>query len=375
MASIFNLVLPGNAEKAFSRRQWICAGQVFWDLDNGFLKLMEQIMRIFLLLLTPVLLFMGPLFPGDGDKKKEGAYPLFQYLCQSTPSRMISYAPSGLDPRFEANQLKLPTSSIRADLEKLRPYFDGFILYGYHEACTPRILAVAKDLKFRAVILSIWQPKSSAEIDGVAALVNQYEKDMALGVIIGNEGITFKRYEPEDLTIALARLRTKIPRNIPIGTSETYQGSKMVFVQKFGDFMAPNIHPYFDLSGAGPQKSVAWARQEAMKLAVRSGKPVILKETGFPHGGKEGYNPQTQKEFWAEYFKLPTLEKVKNNPRAWVYHGVAFDAFDLPWKVQASGLSVEKEWGLFNQDRQAYPALASFPRLRVEDSEKKGSRK
>src|ERR1700682_6344876 len=63
-----------------------------------------------------------------------------------------TYTPSQLDPRQEANQRKLATSSIRADLEVLRPGFDGLVLYGYHEACTPRILAVARSLKFRAVL-------------------------------------------------------------------------------------------------------------------------------------------------------------------------------------------------------------------------------
>ena len=138
---------------------------------------------------------------------------------------MMTYTPSELDPRQEANQRKLATSSIRADLAVLRPAFDGLVLYGYHEACTPRILAVAKDLKFRAVILAIWDPKSAAEVDGVAELVRQHEKDFALGVLVGNEGITFKRYEIEDLTIAGNRLRA-LPSSIPISTSETPVGYK-----------------------------------------------------------------------------------------------------------------------------------------------------
>src|SRR5579864_9758387 len=101
---------------------------------------------------------------------------------------LITYAPSQLDPRQEVNQRRLATSSIRADLEALRPAFDGLILYGYHEACTPRILAVAKDLKYRAILLGIWDPKSTAEVDGVAELVRHFHKDFALGVLVGNEG-------------------------------------------------------------------------------------------------------------------------------------------------------------------------------------------
>src|SRR5436190_15539529 len=142
-------------------------------------------------------------------------FPLFAYLTGSPAPTMVTYTPSELDPRQEVNQRRLKTSSIRADLEALRPHFDGLILYGYHEACTPRILAIAKDLKFRAVLLGIWDPKSAAEADGVTELARLCEKQLAVGVLVGNEGITFKRYEAEDLTIAAARLRNKLPRNVP----------------------------------------------------------------------------------------------------------------------------------------------------------------
>src|SRR5436190_3387741 len=143
-----------------------------------------------------LLLFLLPAFARAAEMP-DRRFPLFAYLTGSPAPTMVTYTPSELDPRQEANQRRLKTSSIRADLEALRPHFDGLILYGYHEACTPRVLAVAKDLKYRAVLLGIWDPKSAAEIDGVAELARLFEKDMALGVLIGNEGITFKRYEAE----------------------------------------------------------------------------------------------------------------------------------------------------------------------------------
>src|SRR5205823_9389377 len=111
-----------------------------------------------------------------------GKFPLFDYLTGSEVPTLIAYTPAELDPRNEVNQRRLPTRSLRADLEALRPAFDGLILYGYHEACTPRILGLAKELKYRAVILSLWDPKSAAEADGVAELARLHEKDLALGV-------------------------------------------------------------------------------------------------------------------------------------------------------------------------------------------------
>jgi exo-beta-1,3-glucanase (GH17 family) len=281
-------------------------------------------------------------------------FPLFAALTGDTPLRLVTYTPSQLDPRQEANQRRLTTSSIRADLEALRPAFDGLVLYGYHEAGTPRILAVAKDLKFRVILLAIWDPKSAAEIDGVASLVKIHADDFTFGVLVGNEGITFKRYELEDLTIAANRLRKQLPKTVPIGTSEPLVGYKQQVVREFGDFLAPNIHPVFDRPNLGPAEAAAWARQEATKLAGETKLPVILKETGFPHAGKPSFTPESQRDFWAAYRKPSPLIRTDVN---WAFFGVAFEAFDLPWKGEESKLGFEKSWGLLSPKREAYPAL------------------
>jgi exo-beta-1,3-glucanase (GH17 family) len=300
-------------------------------------------------------------------------FAFFEYLT-GTPA-LITYTPSQLDPRQEVNQRRLATSSIRADLEALRPVFDGLVLYGYHEACTPRILAVARSLRFRAVLLGIWDIKSTAEIDGVAEMARQYENDFALAVLVGNEGITFKRYEPEDLTIAAARLRRKPPPRIPLATSEPLVGYKHAFIRDFGDFLAPNIHPVFDRPQFGPKEAAAWARGQAVDLARQSRRPVLLKETGFPHGGKEVYTPASQKAFWSAYLKPGVLARPTESPQAWVSYAVAFDAFDLPWKSEASGLPIESSWGLFSARRQPYPALAPWHALRNAAAGTSGNRR
>jgi exo-beta-1,3-glucanase (GH17 family) len=298
-------------------------------------------------------------FAGAPDKR----FPLFRYLTRRPTPTLIAYAPSELDPRQEANQRKLATSSIRADLKALREAFDGLVLYGYHEACTPRILAVAKDLKYRGVLLGIWDPKSAAEVDGLAALVRQFHNDFALGILVGNEGITFKRYEAEDVQPAAARLKTKIPKTIPVSTSEPLAGSKSAFVLGFGDFLAPNIHPVFDRPQLGPAKAAAWVRQEATRLAEKAKKPVILKETGLPHGGKQSFTPAVQKEFWSAYLKPEVVSWPKGLPGAWVFQGVAFEAFDLSWKAVESRLLIEQYWGLLSKDRRPYPALSVWKAL------------
>ena len=308
------------------------------------------------LLLTVVLVLLGST-PLCADELILRSCKLFDYLTAKQPGRMVTYTPSQLDPRRESNHRQLKTSSIRSDLEALQPAFDGLILYGYSEASTYRILSVAKDLKYRAVILAIWDPKSLEEIDGVADMANTFAADFAIGVLIGNEGLTFNRYEEEDLLIASQRLRAKLPVGIPYSTSEPLVGYQRESIFDFGDFLAPNIHPVFDRPNMNAKEAAEWVHLEAGALARRSERPVLVKETGFPHAGRNKYSPELQVEFWREYTAPGLVVKAGSPAGAWRYHGVAFEAFDTPWKSDESKIDVEKSWGILSPKREPYPAF------------------
>jgi len=282
------------------------------------------------------------------------ALSLVDYLSGSPPASMIAYTPAELDPRNPANQSRLATSALQKDLVALRPAFDGLILYGYHEASTPRTLAIAQELGYRAVLLGIWDIKSTAEIDGVAELAQQYRGQLAIGIIVGNEGLTFGRYEEVDLKIAEQRLRYRLGNTVPLTTTEPLVGYQRPVVKAFGDFLCANIHPVFDRPNLGPVEAAAWAREEAAKLTSETGKFVIVKETGFPHAGKPQFTPESQREFWQAYLAPGRSAAVGNS---FAFHGVAFEAFDLPWKSEASGLEIEKSWGLMNPQREPYPSF------------------
>ena len=300
--------------------------------------------------------------PVGAEDKPDERFPLFKSLSASPAPHFIAYTPSELDPRNEANQARVKTSSFRADLEALRPNFDGLVLYGYHPQATPRIVALAKELEYTGLLLAIWDPKSTNEIEGVIDLARLYEGDFAIGVIVGNEGITFNRYELDDLKIAGDRCRAKLPATIPITTSEPLVGYKHEFIREFGDFLAPNIHPVFDASGLGPADAAQWARERAAELASRTGRPVFLKETGFPHAGKPAYTLETQRAYWEAYRAPGLLARNPDKPGVWQFHGVAFEAFDLPWKSEESKLEIEKSWGLLNEKRQPHPAFNTWKR-------------
>ena len=173
-------------------------------------------------------------------------------------------------------------------------------------------------------------------------------------MLVGNEGITFKRYETEDLTIAAARLRKQLPKTVLIGTSEPLVGYKQEFVRKFGDFLAEHCIPCSTGRHSSPRRRPVGA-EEAGKLAATTNTPVILKETGFPHAGKPEYTPQSQRDFWAAYRKPGALERPGGD--GWVFFGTGFEAFDLPWKSEESKLGIEKSWGMMSPKREPYPAF------------------
>ena len=75
-----------------------------------------------------------------------------------------------------------------------------------------------------------------------------------------------------------------------------------------------------------------------------------------PHAGtREGkrYTPDAQAAFWEAYLKPGRL--VEGPP--WVFHGVAFEAFDMPWKAAESRLEIEASWGLMDPKRKPHPAF------------------
>lgn len=271
---------------------------------------------------------------------------LWAYLDRPA-SRMMAYTPSQLDPRNSANHDLLTTFSIESDLRVLRPLFDGLILYGYHEADTPRIMYVAQKQGFKSVLLGVWNPRSADEVDGVATLARQYSGDMAIGILVGNEGLHFGRYEAADVEFAAARLRSRLGTNIPLSTSEPHARYEDEFVLKFGEFLAPNIHPVFDSPNLAAVDAAKWTLEKAKALHARTGKRVLIKETGFPHAGQQKFTPESQQEFWRSYLDAPEQPGV--------FHRVAFEAFDLPWKSEASGLEIEKSWGWFSSDRKPFP--------------------
>jgi exo-beta-1,3-glucanase (GH17 family) len=308
---------------------------------------------------------------GTGKKGASADAPFFRYLLGSPQPALVAFNPSTFDPRKKVLDIEAFKASVRTDLEVLRRAFDGLVLYGFDQDTTAVVVKEACKLHFRGILLAIWDVTSEAELRGVSTLAKEYSGEIAIAICIGNEGVNFNRYKPEDLIVALNRVTELLGdrrAEIPVTTSEPFVQYGQKLLLDFGDFLAPNIHPVFDQKGIGPKEAAAYARSRALSLAEVAGKPVLVKETGLPHGGdpEKQFTPEKQKQFWTEYLREGRLRKLPAQKGVWVSFAAAFEAFDMPWKVEQSKIAIEGSWGLLASNRQPYPAFSVWLNLHTE---------
>lgn len=245
------------------------------------------------------------------------------------------------------------------DLRLLRPHFDGIITYsvrGGHEY----VPGVAQALDFRAVVIGVWDPASKPELEAAVRLARAYP-NLITAVAVGNEGLFWKRYDWHTLKSALERLRAALP-HVPVTTSEPfafYLDRPFPGFLEAQDFLLPNVHPVFEPWFQPEQidQAVAFVVEVVKRLRSRSGKPVLVKETGLPSGPQsKGYSEARQAEFWR--LLSSRLTSQPEQAVAW------FEAFDGPWKPAAAPLQLgrqpeeEAHWGLLRADGTPKPALS-----------------
>ncbi|RMH32260.1 MAG: exo-beta-1,3-glucanase [Nitrospirae bacterium] len=288
-------------------------------------------------------------------------FPFYRYLRADSPlPALVAYHPTNWDP----TQNRYPSrASIRRDLEVLAQAFNGLILYAVDVRVTPLILEEAIHTGYQAIMLGIWDPRSRQELRLAKHLIEKHQSALAFSLIIGNEGIAFHRYRVHDLNAA-ARWMRKTPEtaSIPFCTSEPLTVMQHPALFAFGDFLCPNIHPYWDRPDLSPDQAAQWVRDEAINLARITHKPVLVKETGLPHGGDPRVSLHHQAAFWSAYLSKERIADISDDPHIWVAFAAAFEAFDQPWKATQRRLAVEGCWGILDPHRQSYPAFEIWKR-------------
>ena len=178
--------------------------------------------------------------------------------------------------------------------------------------------------------MGIWNPKDAQEI---AAAKNAANIPIVLGFCVGNEGLR-KRYQLSELSETINNL--KKATNKPVTTTEEVDDYGDARVLSLGDWIFPNVHPYFH-NWIEPNKAVRWTKEAFKSFKNRTNKFVLFKEVGLPTAG-DSQGRVSEKNQMEYYVNL-----AKTDVR-FVY----FEGFDQPWKTY---LPIEPHWGIFRSDR------------------------
>jgi exo-beta-1,3-glucanase (GH17 family) len=278
--------------------------------------------------------------------------------------RFIAYQPTSLQI-VGGRVHDADPESIRADLEVLRPRFDTLITYdAVHGA--QAIPAIAAALKFRALVIGVWDPADPVQLDAALAAARRYPRLVA-GLSLGNESIFARRTSFAQVAAAITAVRQRAPElalssTEPFHLYEEPQAAPLLGVM---DFLLVNVHPAFQpwFRGATDASSTQFVVNVVADLAQHFCGPILVKETGVPTApASAGYTPERQAAFYAELRRrLPA-----SSARAFAY----FSAFDAPWRAQDAGPVAgavtgpeEAYWGLYDSERRPKPAALAVPPL------------
>lgn len=271
--------------------------------------------------------------------------------------RFVAYQPTELKI-WDGNPVQASEISIRADLEAVRPWFDGLITYGAHSGAE-LVPKIAEELGYRAVVMGVWDIEDEIEIENALA-ARRAHPDIVVGVSLGNEIVFGNRGDWTALKGAVEKMRARAPM-LPLTVTEpfaTFLEPEAAPLLAELDFLAVNIHPVFEpwFAEAPPAN---WA-DFVVRVVARLGDetfcgPILVKETGVPTApAEEGFTPERQSAFYAQLQQAlpPTRE------RAFAF----FSAFDAPWRVYdfnpvPGHHPEEAHWGLFTEDRKPKRAM------------------
>jgi exo-beta-1,3-glucanase (GH17 family) len=282
--------------------------------------------------------------------------------------RFVAYEPTSLRV-VNGHPTHAEAASIRADLQVLRPRFDGLITYGSVDGAEA-IPAVAASLGFRAVIIGVWNPFDPSQLEAAIGAASAHP-EIVTGLSLGNELAFTKRHNFAELAALAVSVRRRLPA-IPISTTEPFHmfyGSAASELLHQLDFMLVNVHPVFQpwFRGAPDHNAAEFVVNVVSKLGDGYCGPILVKEVGVPTAPSEaGFTPDRQASFFTELLRqFPPAKE-----RSFAY----FAAFDAPWRAfdeiaapaQASSTQAhpaEAHWGLFDEHRQPKPVVARIPVL------------
>ncbi|WP_143288313.1 hypothetical protein [Calothrix rhizosoleniae] len=241
----------------------------------------------------------------------------------------VAYSPTNANPH---KGIEATAKSIREDLAVLRQAgFTGLVTYGASGIMGREFPKIAQSEGFQGLIMGIWNPSSSEEMAMAKAAA---KNPIILGFCVGNEGLMTRRYKLSTLSQVMENLRSATGK--PVTTTEVIEKYKDKNFLILGDWVFPNVHPYFH-NLLDSDAAVRWTKGVYEDIKRRSDRFVLFKEVGLPTtGDSQGKLSEAAQE---RYY----LELAKTDV-SFVY----FEAYDQPWKTH---LPVEPHWGIFRSER------------------------
>jgi exo-beta-1,3-glucanase (GH17 family) len=309
----------------------------------------------------------GAAAPRPACQSRPASFPALEQLRAAlAEGRFVTYQPTSLKVT-DGHVTPADPAGIRADLQVLRPRFDGLITYDAIHG-VESVAAIAAQLEFRALIIGVWNPASDAELAAAAEAARRYPQ-LVLGLSLGNELLLSRRTNPAALAALIGRVRARLPAT-PLSTTEPfhiyYQPELAPLLGEL-DFLLVNVHPVFQpwFHDAPDGTAAQFVANVVAELRPRACGPILVKETGIPTAPESaGFTPQRQASFYAQLRRLlpPTPA------RAFAY----FAAFDAPWRAfdalavpgAAPGVHAEEaHWGLYDAERRPKQAAADLAPL------------
>ncbi|GAB4341871.1 MAG: hypothetical protein Kow0037_28830 [Calditrichia bacterium] len=302
------------------------------------------------------------------------------YLGEQWIGEAVSY---GCYREGQAPGVKGPSESeILEDLTLISKYWNLIRVYGSDDD-SERILRVIQEHQLPVkVMLGIWLENEDNSPERRRANIRQVVRGIELArrfteeiiaVNVGNESQVFwsaHRMNMQDL-IRYIRAVRKFVRQ-PVTTADDYNfwnKPESREVAREVDFIVTHMYPLWN--GITLPKAIAWT-DSIYRVVANShpAKTVVVGEIGWATNyNPEKKGPGEQGSLIKGEVNLKAQEKFLIQLHKWIHKNrittFLFEAFDEPWKgggEQSGPKEIEKNWGVFYENRTPKPSFKEFLR-------------
>lgn len=187
--------------------------------------------------------------------------------------------------------------------------------------------------------------KNLVEIENLILIADSNRKNV-VRLFVGNEVILRNDIPIEQLIKYLDHVRSEVA--IPVSTAEPWHiWIKHPELVKHVDYIAVHMLPYWEGLEFGSAVDYIDQRFNELKQLYPD-KPIVIAEVGWPSNGRTNKGSVASEAAQATFLRRFLQRAEQKN-----YTYYIMEAFDQPWKQQASEGAVGAYWGVYNSDREA----------------------